>query len=769
MRNEYALRAAISTLAIVLASGTARAQTVAPGATPPVVPAAANDTGVGDIVVTAQRREQRLQDTPISVAAISGEGLAQRGVVNIKTLTNFIPNVELTNTNRPTAGGSAYAAWIRGVGTGDYAFPTDPGIGIYVDGVYLARTLGGLLSVADIERIEVLRGPQGTLYGRNTIGGAINVVTATPHLTGDVDGKLTVRAGNYGRADVVSTINLPLVQDKVGLKLSASYFSMDGFGHRILTGEKLNGEDRLVLRGGLLVQLADTLTLDMRGDFSRQRNRGSVAQIYRGLGGATPANVARFNTIAAPSQAAAAGLPVGTVYGGAFALPDSYSSYSTSPLQDDYDIGGGSATFAWSPSAAFNVKSITAYRSLATRIQVDGDNSPFTISTTNEAIHDHQFSQELQFSGKLFGDRVKYLAGLYYFAEDGRSDKLSYSFHGVYEITGTASDARDTFTAQQYRARSYAAFTQEDIALDDHLELSLGARINRDKKDFTVQVTLPQRANAVSIPLQTRSAAWTSFTPRVGLNWKPTNDILVYGSWSTGFKSGGFSNPTATLAAPIYNPEKLTTFELGTKTQWFDNALTFNLAGFVSKWRDIQLNVIVPGPTGGVVNLTSNGGTAKLYGFEAELVARPTRALRLNLGVGYTHNEFTELAAGAVTAGITLGTKLPHVPAWSVTPGLQYDADTQLGHFTLRSDLSYRSDQFLTIADPVSLQKGYALLSARLSFSPAGMRNLELGIEATNLTDHRYLVYHQQAAIFGVEITQPGDPRLIAGTATLRF
>ena len=763
MRILGAGTASIS-LAMALVAGSADAQTVGQAA-----PATTAEQGIGDIIVTAQRREERLQDTPISIAAISSRGLADRGVTNLKNLTNFMPNVELTNTNRPTAGGSAYAAWIRGVGTGDYAFPTDPGVGIYVDGVYLARTLGGLLSVADIERIEVLRGPQGTLYGRNTIGGAINVVTSVPKLTGAAGGRVSGRVGSYGRADVIATVNTPLVEDKVGLKLSAGYFSSDGYGRRVLTGERLNGEDRLVLRGGLNFALADSLTLDLRADYSRQRNKGSVAQIEAALPIATPANVARFNAIAAPVQNAQWGLPSGTVYGGAFALPGTYNTNSTSPMQDDYDIGGGAATLAWVPSDAFTAKSITAYRKLHTHIQVDGDNSPYTISTTNEEIRDEQFSQEFQVAGKLFDDKLKYLAGLYFFDETGRSDKTSFSFHGVYEITGTASDARDTFTAQRYKARSYAAFTQEDLTIADGLELSLGARISHDEKDFTVQVTLPQRGGVVSVPLQTRSAAWTSFTPRIGLNWKPTEDVLVYGSWSTGFKSGGFSNPTATLAAPIYNPEKLNTFELGTKTSWLDDHLTFNVAGFISKWRDIQLNVIVPGPTGGVVNLTSNGGSAQLYGFEAEIIAQPVDGLRFNLGVGYTHNKFTELAAGAVTAGIQLGTKLPHVPEWSITPGIQYQAETSIGRFLLRSDLSYRSDQFLTIADPVSLEKGYALLSARLSFTPAALPSLELGIEGTNLTDHRYLVYHQQAAIFGVQLSQPGDPRMVSATATLKF
>ncbi len=764
MSQKYVSGMCFTVLSMVLASVNANAQT--PARPPAQV---AQQPELVEMIVTAQRREERLQDTPISMAAISGESLTERGVTNLKTVTNFVPNVEFTNTNRPTAGGAAYAAWIRGVGTGDYAFPTDPGVGIYVDGVYLARTLGGLLSVADIERIEVLRGPQGTLYGRNTIGGAINVITSNPILSGDAEGTLTARIGEYGRADAVATYNTPLVEDKAGLKLSAGYFSTDGHGRRIYTGERTNDEDRLVTRAGLLFQVSDDVRLDVRADYSRQRNTGSVAQIEAQLTDPTPALVARFNSIAAPVQNTQFRLPPGSVYGGAFALPNTYTSYSASPLQDDYDIGGTQATLSWSPSDEFNFKSITAYRKLHTQIQVDGDNSPYTISTTNETIHDDQFSQEFQASGELFDDRVKYLAGLYYFDESGTSDKTSFSFHGVYEITGLATDARDTFTAQRYKAKSYAAFTQEDITLTDGLELSLGARVNRDEKDFTVQVTLPQRANLVQIPLQTRSESWTSFTPRVGLNWKPNDDMLVYGSWSTGFKSGGFSNPTATLAAPIYDPEKLRTFELGAKTQGLDDRLTFNIAGFLSKWKDIQLNVIVPGPTGGVVNLTGNGGTARLYGFEAELTAQPQDGLRFNLGLGYTHNEFTNLAAGAVTAGITLGTQLPHVPKWSITPGVRYDLDTDIGSFVFRSDLSYRSKQFLTIADPVSLEDGYALLSARLSFTPEAMPNLELGVEGTNLTDHRYLVYHQRATIFGIAITQPGDPRMISGTAKLRF
>ncbi len=735
-------------------------------ADPPSAAPAKSD--ITEVVVTAQRRSQRLQDVPISMQALTANNLADRGVTNLKMVTNFIPNVELTNTNRPTAGGSAYAAWIRGVGTGDYAYPTDPGIGIYVDGVYMARTLGGLLSVADIERIEVLRGPQGTLYGRNTIGGAINVVTSTPKLHGPFEGIFSARLGEYGRADAGIQVNTPIVEDKVGFKASFNDFNSDGYGKRIYTNETMNGEHRQVARAGLLFQIAPDFTDDLRVDMSQQRNKGSVAQIETVTG--IPAAVARFNTYAAPGQAAAQGLPVGTGYGNPlFSLSGKYASAGTSPVKDDYDIGGLANTMAWNVSDALKLKSITAFRRLHTHIMVDGDNSPFTVSTTDENINDSQFSQEFQASGALWNGGFKYVLGAFYFDETGASAKTSYSFHGVYEVTGLASDARDTFTQQAYRARSSAVYAQADIRLTDQLELSVGGRINEDKKDFTVKVTLPERGNVVSVPLQTRSASWTSFTPRFGLNWKPAKDILVYTSYSEGFKSGGFGSPTATAAAPVYDPEKLSTVEAGVKSQWFDHKLTANFAAYDSTWKDIQLNVIVPGPTGGVVNVTANGGTSHLYGYEAEFTALPTNSLRLNLGVGYTHNEFTDLAAGAVTAGVTLTSKLPHVPEWSVTPGIQYDWDTSFGQFMVRTDASYRSSQYLTIGDPGSFEKGYTLVSARLALRPAFNSNLELALEGSNLTDQHYLVYEQAASIFGIRISQPGDPRMISATAKLRF
>jgi iron complex outermembrane receptor protein len=728
--------------------------------------AQSNEPRLEEIVVTAQRREQNLQDTPISIVAFGEEALVQRGMTNLRNVTNFTPNVEVTVTNRPTAGGSAYAAWIRGVGTGDYAYPTDPGVGLYVDGVYLARTLGGLMSIADIERIEVLRGPQGTLYGRNTIGGAINVITSQPNVNGPLEGSIAVRAGEHGRLDALGHINAPLVEDRVGAKLAFGVFTSDGYGKRLFDGLDTNDEDRAVVRGGLRFKFSETTDLDVRGDFSRQRNVGILSHATS-FYAVAPALVERFNTIAAPVQAAELGLPAGAVYDSRWAIRDTYTTYSASPLQDDYDIGGVSATLTITPSESFSFKSISAWRTLETEVRVDGDTSPFTISSTHEKIEDDQLSQEFQISGELFSNRFRYLAGVFYFSEEGDGRRLSESFHGVYEVTGLASDARDTLVVQHYESESIAIFTQEEFDITPTLTAVIGARANWDDKTFYTETRLPQRGGLVSIPGQSRSEDWFSFTPRVGLNWRPTEDVMLYVNYSEGFKSGGFGNPTAVLPTPVYGPEELSSYELGAKTTWLDGRLSLNAALFFSDWTDIQLNVIVPGPTGGVVNVTQNGGDAELYGFELESTFRPTNGLTFNVGLGYTHNEFVKLAGGVV--GVTYDTKLPHVPEWTASVGAQYELTTGIGDWVFRADASYRSDQYLTIADPTSLEESYTLVSARIGFKPSALPGLELAVEGTNITDEEYLVYNQNATIFGIQLHVPGESRQVSAVARYRF
>ena len=714
---------------------------------------------VEEIVVTAQKRSEKLQDTPVSITAFTTKGLEQRGVSNLQDVSNFAPNLELHATNRPAGGGSAYAAFIRGVGNGDFQFPTDPGVGLYVDDVYMARTIGGLLSIEDIERIEVLKGPQGTLYGRNAIGGAMNVITSKPSLDGEMSGSVKVRLGNYGRKDLVADVNSPLSQGTSGFKLSVADINMDGYGKQILTGAESNSEHRQILRGSFLAKASKDLSVQVDADYSRQEQKppnGVLLNVF------AAAKTARFNSLVTPSLDQTLGLPAGSVMDNRW-LSSPYNNYGMSPLFDNYEASGISARINYQPANAMQIKSITAYRKLNSSIAVDGDQVPYSLQTSQTTMDQHQFSQEFQFSGEAFNNRLKYLFGVYAFEEKGNSSVTQQSFHGLWEITHTAADAADTLTDFYMKARSLALYTQETLTLAPDVNLTFGARANRDSKDYSTRVLNTELGTTI-VPTSFASASWSSFTPKIGVDWKPTAAAMLYANYSKGFKSGGFGASTnPLLPTPAYNPEKLDTVELGVKSEWMNRKLTANLAAFYSKYKDIQLTVQTAAPgTGALVRTTQNGGDAQLSGLELELVAAPSDNLKLNLALGYVADKFVSLTPQALSVGIKMTDKLPQVPRMSASLGAEYLINTGYGKVTLRGDASYKGDEYLTIADPISFQNGYTLYNASISFAPTSVRGLNLTLQGTNLMDKRYYIYHANLAPTGEEVAIPAAPRMIA-------
>jgi iron complex outermembrane receptor protein len=742
------------------------------------VPAAASDAQVaeGDIIVTAQRREQRLQDTPVSVTALSATGLASRGITNLAGVSNFAPNLELHPTNRPAGGGSSFAGYIRGVGTGDFQFPTDPGIGVYVDDVYLARSVGGLLSLEDIARVEVLKGPQGTLYGRNTIGGAINVVTTEPLLAGSPTGQLRGRFGSYGRADGSASINAPLIDDTLGAKLSVSYLTDRGYGTRILDGAHYASENRFILRGGVKWRISPDVTLKLNADFTRQRqNPPSGYEVAFVPSGPTIAKIARYNRYAAPYLNSSLGLPAGSIYDARWVSPDPYHIYSAQAQQDDSDIGGVSGVLSAQIAPTVTLKSITAWRSVDAVINVDGDQTPYPLQQSRTTLYDNQYSEELQLGGTAFDDRLNFLVGGYLFREKGHSSVYTRSFEGIYEalvaagMTPTAADAGNTYTTFFTQADSQAIFTQETLKLTRTLSFTAGGRFNHDRKRYATSVVRPQN-NAIVVPLSSAVAAWDSFTPKVGLDWKPTRDMLVYASYSKGFKSGGFGASTvASTPTPEYDPEKLTSYELGLKSSWLNDRVTFNVAGFYSQYRNIQLTVQGVDPlTNANIRTTQNAGGSDIKGFEIEASARPVDALSFNLGVGYVDAKFNSLTAAAIGSGFVLDSRVPQIPDWSVNGGAEYRFNAG-GAWALRGDVSYKGSQFLTAADPTSYQSPFALVNARLSWRPEALHGIELAIDGTNLTDKVHYFYKSTLAPTGQYVAIPDAPREVYGTIRLTF
>lgn len=739
-------------------------------------PAEAPPAEAGEMVVTAQRYVQDVQKTPVTVNAFSTRGMEQRGVTNLQDLSKFTPNLQLQSTNRPAGGGSAYAAYIRGIGTGDFQFPTDPGVGLYVDDIYIARTVGGLLSIdADLERIEVVKGPQGTLWGRNTIGGAFNITTAKPLLSGPPSGSALVRLGNYGRKDFTVHLNTPLIADRLGAKISVATFHSDGYGERILTGEKTNSEERLVVRGGFLLKLTSDLTVRVDGDYSHQDQKPPTGTMLRfEPNPMTTAKVDRFNNTAAPALNPGLGLPPGSVVDSRWISGDPYKSYALQPQYDRYDIGGASARIQYNPTEWLQVKSITGVRRVTSDIAVDGDQTPYSLQSSKTKLDDTQYSQELQFSGNAWKDRFTYIVGLYFFREKGKSRLNTESYHGLYEAAPDPkppADGVDTLTRFGLTATSYALFTQESLEVVRDLHLTVGGRINRDEKDYDFSVAFTQRPG-MQVPASNAEAAWNSFLPKAGIDWSPIEQIMLFASYSQGFKSGGFSssnqpsNPT-----PKYNPERVTAYEAGVKTHWFQGRrLTLNLTGFYNDYRDIQLTVQTADPVTNMnVRTTQNAGAAPIRGAEADFTAKPLPGLTLNGGLGYVNAKFDSLSAGARSFGFKNGDRLPQIPDLSINAGVQYAFETGLGELTLRGDVSYRGDQYLTPVDPRSHQDAYALYSGRLSFVPTAMDQLEVSLYGINLSDQVYYIYRATLAPTGQEVAIAGQPRVVFATAKYMY
>lgn len=724
--------------------------------------AAQSDAQVEEIIVTAQRRETNLQDTPIAITALSSAALDARGVKNIGNLENFAPNLQI-NQGRPDGGGSTAAITIRGVGQNDAQFPNDPGVGLYVDGVYSARSYGGLIGLVDIERIEVLRGPQGTLFGRNTIGGAVNIVTTPP--SQEFGGQVNFLYGSYNRFEAKASLNLPLIDDKLALRMSAGFTRADGLGRQILTGQQMSNENRKVFRLAFRATPSDDVTIDLVADYTHQRQNPSAGKMLTAVPSTTGLIEGLFNPVIAEIENAQSGLPAGSVFDNRFVTDNRYDNFGTAPLADNLDSGGAALTFSWKASDALTIKSITALRAYKAHIALDQDYSPYSIISTDDRQSQEQYSQEFQAFGGLLGGRLRYLLGLYYFKEIGRDyNKVSIVPNTLpvagFEIAQIADIGLS--------ATNYAAFGQIDFDLLDNLTVTVGVRQNHEHKRFNRQFTHLQGGD-VFIPYQVLEKSWNSFTPRFGLNWKATDDVMIYASYAEGFKGGGWNPRPTTAAAGVrpFEPESIKTFELGAKTQWFDRRLTLNIAGFYSRYNNIQLPVAYGLPDGTLVIETQNAGESEIKGLEVELIARPVRQASIQIGYGYFHNQYVSIVPGA---SITAANRLPDAPEHTLNIGADYRFDLgSSGKLTIRGDAAYRSEVFKdAVNTPLIRQPGYWLASGRISWTS---ENERFGIQVfgNNLFDTKYLATGFDASSLGEIVGFYGRPREFGVQGSYKF
>lgn len=703
-----------------------------------------------EITVTARKREESLQDTPIAVSAFSESALEKRNLTNLMEVTSFVPNVTVSSTARGGGGPSANV-YIRGVGQDDFLFTTDPGVGIYIDGVFHPRTIGGVMDLLDLERVEVLRGPQGTLFGKNTIGGAINVVSAKP--TGEAGGRAEVIAGDYKRIDARGSFDFPIVTDKLFAKISFSTKNRDGYGNRLdfatgkVVDKGLGDEHQTAARAAIRWLASDDVTVDISADFttSRQNSAPTVVTLI------DPSNA--FPTL---QWNEVIGVPSGLPYDARFLIPNNVDdSYATGPNGVSYDGWGVNGTVEWNLDVV-TLKSITAYRGFTARFGRDGDGSPLPIVATDDRQKQHQFSEELQLVGDFFDNRLHWQGGVFYFDEFGRDLNDVRLISGMYDAfealpgpIGSGFGGAGNFLNQfldldldifnELSSYSIAGFTQGTFDVTERLSVTAGIRYTYEKKKYTLR---HQRiaSGLFIVPLTTVRNNWDAVTPMGSIQYRWSDEVMSYVSVSRGFKSGGFNGrPTESALVETFDPEFVTSYESGVKSELFERRVRLNLAAFFMNYRDMQINAIsFSQNTGTLVLRTDNIGSARIKGFEMEFQATPMAGLAIGANAGYLHFQITKLDPSVV--GVTINSKAVRTPKWTTSAYIEYSWPVANdGELSIRGDWTYESKSFSDITNtPSIIRQAHSIFNARLTYEMLE-GGWEISLFGTNLSNKRFI------------------------------
>ncbi|GIL38491.1 TonB-dependent receptor [Roseiterribacter gracilis] len=697
-----------------------------------LAPAVAQTAGIEEVTVTARRREERLQDVPVAVTAFGPEKLRNLQATNLGDLQGSVPNIDIHVGDASNA-----VVYIRGVGQIDSLAFADPGVGIYLDDVYLGRAQGAFLDVYDVDRIEVLRGPQGTLYGRNTIGGAVKFVSKP--LTNDVAGTAELTVGDYARIEAKGSLNFPIVTDKVLAKVAIGHLSHDGFAQNSVTGKDEGGKDTLVGRAALEFRPSDSLTI--RFDFDGSNDTPSTSR--------TPSRRTPVFGVPANSDP--------------FKVAANFSDLS------NLRTAGAAMTINWNINDTLRLKSISAFRRMGYDARLDDDATAQAFFGVYDNERQNQFSQEVQLN--YTGERLNAVGGLYYFRE--HDNTLSGLFGpAIGLITGSVNDATNI---------SYAAYGQATYNVTSKLSATAGLRYTYEDKKFlrtqrfyAATQTYPVPYDNTNVPFATNinmSDNWSSMSPKFGLDYHLSDDVLLYVSASRGFKSGGFDGRANDNAgARAYAPETLWSYEAGLKSTWLDRRLIVNVAIFDNEYKDLQLSSFVADRNGNFAALFTNAGAATMRGAELEVTARPIAPLSITATLGYLDAHYDQFI-GAGGTDISKQRKLVNAPRWNGKLAGTYRIDLgSNGGVVLGADIAYRTKSYPVVSSSeVLAQGGYALANAFVRYeAPSDRWWLSLG--AKNLTDRRYITQgFDLSDSLGYQLAYYGDPRTVAATFGVRF
>lgn len=695
-----------------------------------------------EVIVTAQKREQSIQDVPISVTAFSGEELREFRFNDLRDLTQQTPNMSLAGYNE-----SKPEIVIRGYAMSDLFTALDASpVGVYNDEVYIGARSGLLSQMYDLERVEVLRGPQGTLWGRNTTGGAVHFVSNKPDPSGEVNGYVTATVAEQDQFDIEGAISVPLVDDVLALRVSGIRRDMGGYTKNAFTGGDLDGVDSWAARAQLVWTPSESATWRLAIEGSDSEVNGPAWHTI-GMGNNEPSPTTGYVD------------------------PPGFHTVSTDfpPLNTTEKAGislQGTIDLDWFGGTTFTT--ISNYQTNDTQYRSDWDGQSFDLGRDTLIQDDtEQWSQELRLASNS-GERLNWTLGFYYYSDEVDGSQHQTVFGGFFDIFNDYVQGND----------AWAVFGNMDYALSEDLTLRLGLRYTDEEKDMRANAT--DSFGTPAIVDFNDSESWTEPTGSIGLDWSVSEDALVYASVSRGFKSGGYNGAAFNDASEVgpFDPELNDAYELGAKTTWMDGKLRVNGAVFYNDIEDIQALV----PAGVFFLVIDNASSATLQGAELEVYAQPTDRLNFSFTASFLDTEYGDyfnqalpVAYPDVTIDTNLrGNELPHSPSEKFSGMIQYNIPF-IGGSTLtpRFEFTHSGDRYLSSPNrPIDQGDSFTVMNARLKWADANDR-WQATLWVTNLDDEQYaLASTGSLAFFGLTgsaTERRGQPRTLGLTLNYNF
>lgn len=716
----------------------------------PSLSSVAQNAALEEVTVTAQKRQERALEVPISIAALSANAMEQSGIKEVKDLGEMAPNIQISQDSDFSS-----RITIRGVGANSRNIGFDTRVGVYLDGIYLGQSPAVNQGLLDLERVEVLRGPQGTLFGKNTVAGAVNLISRKPGNEKALD--LGINIGNFNNREVQLRGNMPL-SDDTALSLSLNKTDRDGYIKNLYNGDEVNGRDATSGRVMLRSDLADNLTLNLAADYMTQDRWG-------------------FN-----------GEPVTYVFASGYPVEgnDKYEMYQNRTVPEDKELWGTSATVDYDMDNGFSLKSITAFRSTD---MVYGTDVDFTeLDLVNTAYHDtyDQITQEFQLTSPA-DSALSYVVGFYYFSQD--SDTERYALAGEHAgMLGLTPFSTAVAYGGTVDTESFAVFANGNYDLTDRLNLGFGVRYSLETKDvdWAIDGSASGVFNIATGEVKD-SRSDRDFSPTISLNYSLDDNNFIYTRASTGIKSGGYNldfiNANQFTGSPEdieFDTESVLSYELGYKAELLDRRLRLNAALFHSTFDDYQVNQYIELGGGGTALTITNAAEVESKGAELEATYVATDNLQLTAALGLLDARFTHFPGGGDNGADATGNDLPYAPEVTASLGVQYYVPVPALAATvlLRTDYSYTSERYINPSNNDGFSNGvvdvefdrmesFDLINARVGLLDDADK-WEVYLWGRNLADSDHMNYSFRDFL-GTYVAGYAMPRTYGVEAKYRF